>query len=54
MERYNATLWRNMNMAFPYEIAEKLCLKPGEKVAFVDHGDRVTVEKEATGCGAQA
>lgn len=54
MDRYRATLWRNMNMSFPYEIAEKLGLKPGEKVVFVDHGDRITVEKEANRCGQTA
>ena len=48
MKQYSATLWRNMNMSFPYEIAEKLGLKPGEKVVFVDEGDRVTIEKGAS------
>jgi len=54
MKQYSATLWRNMNMSCPYEIAEKLGLKPGEKVIFVDHGDRITVEKEVNGCGQTA
>lgn len=47
MERYNATLWRNMNIALPYEIVERLGLKPGDKIFFNIVNDHVVVEKGA-------
>ena len=54
MSEYPTTLWRNMNMAFPYEIAKKLGVEPGDKVVFIDNGDYVTVKKEAAICGQTA
>lgn len=39
------TLWRNNSAPFPYEVAEKLQLRPGEKFRYVVCDDCVAVEK---------
>ncbi|HIH93650.1 TPA: hypothetical protein HA338_06295 [Methanosarcina acetivorans] len=39
------TLWRNNSAPFPYEVAEKLGLRPGDKFQYVYCGDHIEVEK---------
>lgn len=38
-------LWKNMQCAIPFEVAEILGVRPGEYIQFVQNGDRVEVEK---------
>ena len=54
MKQYSATLWSNMNMSFPSEVAKKLGIWPGDKIVFVDRGDQITIEKEGGVCGQKA
>jgi hypothetical protein len=39
------TLWRNNSAPFPYEVAEILGLKPGDKFRYVECSGRIEVEK---------
>jgi len=41
----SCTLWRNNSASVPYEVAEKLGLRPGDKFQYVDCGDRIEIEK---------
>lgn len=39
------TLWRNNSAPVPFELMERLGLRPGDKFQYVDCGDHIEVEK---------
>lgn len=38
-------LWNNFTAQFPYEVAERVGIKPGDKFHFVECDGRIEVEK---------
>jgi len=38
-------LWRNMTCSMPYEVAERLGIKPGDQIQFVEECGRIEIEK---------
>jgi hypothetical protein len=41
----DCTLWRNNSAPFPFEVADLMGLKPGEKFRYVVCSGRIEVEK---------
>lgn len=41
----DSTLWQNFTAYVPYEVAEKLSMRPGDKFRYIERGGRIEVEK---------
>jgi bifunctional DNA-binding transcriptional regulator/antitoxin component of YhaV-PrlF toxin-antitoxin module len=38
-------LWQNFTAYVPYEVAEKLGMRPGDRFRYVEYGGRIEIEK---------